>query len=65
MRHLLPLGLLGLLVAPTALAAPPALTVTATKTSGVASLTVTFTAAGDAVSYHWQFGDGTEADGRS
>jgi PKD repeat protein len=35
----------------------------ATPTSGAAPLAVTFVASGDGVQYHWQFGDGTEADG--
>ena len=40
-------------------------TVQATPTSGAAPLTVTFTASGESLAYHWQFGDGTEADGPS
>jgi PKD repeat protein len=40
-------------------------TVQATPTSGPAPLTVTFTASGESLAYHWQFGDGTEADGPS
>lgn len=50
------------------LAHPPTVTqATATPTSGPAPLTVTFAASatdldGDAVSYHWDFGDGTSAD---
>ena len=44
-------------------AAPPAVTVTATATSGAAPLRVVFAAAGDAATYHWEFGDGTTADG--
>lgn len=35
----------------------------ATPVRGPAPLTVTFTAGGDAVAYHWAFGDGTAADG--
>jgi hypothetical protein len=38
-------------------------TIQATPTSGPAPLTVTFTATGDGVTYHWVFGDGTEGDG--
>jgi N-acetylmuramoyl-L-alanine amidase len=44
-----------------ALAAPPAISVTAAV--GQAPLTVTLTATGDRTSYHWDFGDGTSADG--
>jgi len=43
--------------------APPSVAVSASITSGVAPLQVSFTASGDAVSYHWDFGDGTFADG--
>ena len=43
--------------------APPSVAVSATITSGAAPLQVTFAASGDAVSYHWDFGDGTSADG--
>jgi PKD domain/Putative peptidoglycan binding domain/L,D-transpeptidase catalytic domain len=44
-------------------AAPPTVAATATVTSGGAPLDVVFTASGDAVSYHWDFGDGAAADG--
>jgi hypothetical protein len=44
-------------------AAPPAIAVTATVTSGASPLDVVFTASSDAVSYHWEFGDGAAADG--
>jgi N-acetylmuramoyl-L-alanine amidase len=46
------------LFAPGALAAPPA--ITASATSGAAPLAVTLTASGEA---HWDFGDGSSADG--
>jgi peptidoglycan hydrolase-like protein with peptidoglycan-binding domain len=49
--------------APAAHAAPPAVTATATPSSGPAPLQVTLNASGDAVSYHWDLGDGTAADG--
>jgi hypothetical protein len=39
------------------------ITVQAAPTSGAVPLTVTFTATGDGVAYHWVFGDGTEGDG--
>lgn len=54
-----------LVFASTASAAPPTVTSAASVTSGAAPLRVAFTAAGDAVSYHWSFGDGTSADGPS
>jgi len=44
-------------------AAPPTIVATATKTSGAAPLDVVLTASGDAVAYHWDFGDGASADG--
>jgi hypothetical protein len=43
--------------------APPTVAVSTTVTSGAAPLEVSFTASGDAASYHWDFGDGTAADG--
>jgi PKD repeat protein len=46
-------------------AAPPTIVASATATSGAAPLTVVFSASGDAVSYHWDFGDGGAADGSS
>jgi PKD domain/Putative peptidoglycan binding domain/L,D-transpeptidase catalytic domain len=46
-------------------AAPPTIVASATVTSGAAPLTVVFAASGDAVSYHWDFGDGGVADGSS
>lgn len=46
-------------------AAPPTIIASATITSGAAPLTVVFSASGDAVSYHWDFGDGGVADGTS
>jgi len=38
-------------------AATAQVAVQATPTSGAAPLNVTFTASGDGVTYHWQFGD--------
>jgi hypothetical protein len=53
-----------LIVGPAAAgAAPPTIAATATVRSGAAPLDVVFTASGDAVSYHWDFGDGAVADG--
>src|ERR671936_1376010 len=42
---------------------PPTVAAAATVTSGAAPLQVVLSASGDAVSYHWDFGDGTSADG--
>lgn len=55
--------LAGLALAAGAQAAPPAVTAAATTASGVAPLLVTLTAAGDAVSYSWDLGDGSTAQG--
>jgi cell wall hydrolase len=49
--------------APAAHAAPPAVSVQASPTSGAAPLQVTLTASGDAAAYHWDLGDGAVADG--
>jgi hypothetical protein len=43
--------------------APPTVAASANVTSGAAPLQVSFAASGDAVSYHWDFGDGASADG--
>jgi PKD repeat protein len=56
---------LALVAVPTAAAAPPAVTASATPASGPAPLHVVLTAAGDAAAYHWDFGDGTTGDGRT
>ena len=48
---------------PAAHAAPPAVSVQASASSGPAPLTVTLTASGDLATYHWDLGDGTTADG--
>jgi N-acetylmuramoyl-L-alanine amidase len=45
--------------------ATPTIRVQASPASGQAPLDVTLTATGDAVSYHWELGDGTIADGSS
>jgi PKD repeat protein/lipoprotein-anchoring transpeptidase ErfK/SrfK len=52
-----------LIIAPAAGRADPAVTIQATPSSGAAPLSVTFTAGGEATSFHWDFGDGTSADG--
>jgi hypothetical protein len=41
------------------------ITIQATPAAGAAPLHVTFAAAGDAASYHWDFGDGGAAEGRT
>ncbi len=51
--------------APAARAAPPAVTVQVSSSSGPAPLTVTLTASGDLATYHWDLGDGSAADGPS
>ena len=43
--------------------ATPTVNVQASTTLGAAPLTVTLTATGDAVAYHWDFGDRSAADG--
>ena len=48
-----------------AASATPTITVQASPASGQAPLDVTLTATGDAVSFHWELGDGTTADGPS
>src|SRR5919197_3835819 len=48
-----------------AASAPPTIAASATVTSGAAPLQVVFSASGDAASYHWDFGDGTSADGET
>jgi PKD repeat protein len=44
-------------------AAPPSVSVSASATAGPAPLAVTFTAQGDAASYHWDLGNGQTAEG--
>jgi PKD repeat protein len=52
-----------LILVPAASAAAPAVTIQANPTTGHAPLTVSFTATGDAGSYHWDFGDSVSAEG--
>jgi peptidoglycan hydrolase-like protein with peptidoglycan-binding domain len=52
-----------LVLGPAAAAAPPAVSIQASATEGVAPLHVVLTASGDAAAYHWDFGDGTAGDG--
>ena len=61
MRRLLPVVAFLIWVAPAH--AAPTITVVANPIIGQAPLDVTLTAAGDAVSYHWDLGDGTQAEG--
>jgi PKD repeat protein len=61
MRRLLPVLAFLIWVAPAH--ATPTVTVGANPTLGQAPLDVTLTAAGDAISYHWNLGDGSQADG--
>jgi hypothetical protein len=52
-----------LVLGPAAAAAPPAVSIQASATEGVAPLHVVLTASGDAAAYHWDLGDGTAGDG--
>jgi PKD repeat protein len=61
MRRLLPVLAFLIWVGPAH--AAPTITAGANPTLGQAPLDVTLTATGDAVSYHWNLGDGTQADG--
>ena len=54
-----------LILIPAATGATPQVTIQTTPPAGSAPLHVTFTATGDAASYHWEFGDGSSADGRT
>ena len=58
-------GVVVLLFAPAAQAAPPTITTAASASRGLVPFTVTFTASGDAVAYHWELGDGAVAEGPS
>ena len=48
---------------PAAHAAPPAVSIQASVSTGPAPLAVTLTASGDAATYHWELGDSATADG--
>ena len=61
MRRLLPILAFLIWVAPAH--AAPTITVSASPALGPAPLDVTLTAAGDGLSYHWNLGDGSQADG--
>lgn len=66
MRRIVLISAIALAVwAKSAHAGTPAVSAVATPPTGAAPLAVTFTATGDAATYHWQFGDGTEGDGAS
>jgi PKD repeat protein len=52
-----------LILVPAATGATPVVTIQATPTTGTAPLNVTFTATGEAATYHWDFGDGSSTDG--
>ena len=51
--------------APAAHAAPPAVSIQVSPARGAAPLQVTLTASGDLALYHWDLGDGTNAEGPS
>ncbi len=61
MRRLLPVLAFLIWVAPAH--ATPTVAISASPTLGQAPLDVTLTATGDAISYHWTLGDGSQADG--
>ena len=65
MRWGLACALALLILVPAATGAAPLVSIQATPAAGAAPLHVTFTAAGDAASYHWDFGDGGSADGQT
>ena len=50
---------------PAATGAAPLASIESAPAAGPAPLRVTFTAAGGSASYHWDFGDGTAADGQT
>jgi PKD repeat protein len=52
-----------LILVPAATGAAPLVTIQTTPAAGAAPLQVSFTAIGEAASYHWDFGDGGSADG--
>jgi N-acetylmuramoyl-L-alanine amidase len=64
MRRVLLLGTF-LVWAPAAPAAPPAVSAQATPAIGQAPLEVTLTATGEAESFSWNLGDGSQAEGRA
>src|SRR4051794_17118165 len=53
------------MLGPSAAAAPPAVSISASATEGVAPLNTVLTANGEAASFHWDFGDRSSADGSS
>src|SRR6476619_7277807 len=61
MRRLAPVLIFLVWVAPAQ--AKPNVSIQATPATGPAPLNVTLTAGGDAVGYHWDLGDKTQADG--
>ncbi|HEX9380726.1 MAG TPA: L,D-transpeptidase family protein [Gaiellaceae bacterium] len=54
-----------LIFTPAAAGAPPLVSIEATPMAGAAPLRVVFAANGEAATYHWDFGDGSSADGRT
>jgi len=54
-----------LILVPAATGAAPLISVQTTPPTGPAPLHVTFAATGAAASYHWDFGDGSSADGQT
>ncbi|HEY8791760.1 MAG TPA: L,D-transpeptidase family protein [Gaiellaceae bacterium] len=54
-----------LILVPAATGATPVVTIQVTPATGAAPLTVAFAATGEAATYHWDFGDGSSADGHT
>ena len=54
-----------LILVPAATGATPVVTIQVTPATGAAPLSVAFAATGEAATYHWDFGDGSSADGRT
>lgn len=54
-----------LIFVPAAAGAAPLVTIQATPTAGAAPLRVTFSASSGAAAYHWDFGDGSVAEGQT
>lgn len=65
MRLALGSAVLLLVLGPAAVAAPPAVSIQASVTAGPAPLHVVLAASGEAAAYHWEFGDGGSADGKT
>jgi PKD repeat protein len=54
-----------LILVPAAAGATPVVSIQTTPAAGAAPLHVSFAATGEAAAYHWDFGDGSSAEGRT